>query len=180
LGLRWIKCAERTPWQRGRMNAQSFDIDLVQRDGYRFEIDFRAPGVAPLLTDASPPLGTGAGPDSEALLVAAVANCLAASLCFALRKFGNRPQPLRARGRTSLVRNAQGRPRIGRIDVEIELGDPAAGLRLLERALALYEDFCVVTQSVRAGIQVDVRVVDSEGLVLQGAAVESAADKSST
>ena len=77
------------------------------------------------------------------------------------------------------MRNAQGRQRVGSIDVEIKLGDAAASLRLLERALAQYEDFCVVTQSVRAALQVDVRVVDSTGLVLQGAA-KSLAWSSST
>ena len=50
--------------------------------------------------------------------------------------------------------------------MEIRLGLRADSLRLLERALAQYEDFCIVTQSVRAGIPVGVRVIDSEGVVL--------------
>jgi hypothetical protein len=33
--------------------------------------------------------------------------------------------------------------------------------------LAQFEDFCIVTQSVRAGIQVDVTVIDREGTVLK-------------
>ena len=37
---------------------------------------------------------------------------------------------------------------------------------MLERALAQFEDFCVVTQSVRAAFPVDVRVLDSAGTVL--------------
>lgn len=34
--------------------------------------------------------------------------------------------------------------------------------------LAQFEDFCVVTQSVRQGIEVDVEVLDGEGRVLLG------------
>jgi hypothetical protein len=39
-------------------------------------------------------------------------------------------------------------------------------LHALERVLGQFEDFCIVTQSVRAGIAVDVRVVDAEGVDL--------------
>ena len=43
-------------------------------------------------------------------------------------------------------------------------------MRLLTRrgvlVLGQFEEFCIVTQSVRAGIAVDVRVIDREGAVL--------------
>ena len=38
----------------------------------------------------------------------------------------------------------------------------------LDRVLAQFEEFCVVTQSVRQGIEVDVSVVDQDGRVLKG------------
>jgi hypothetical protein len=38
-----------------------------------------------------------------------------------------------------------------------------------DRCLEQFEDFCVVTQSIRAGIPVSVSVVDAEGKVLAGA-----------
>ena len=37
----------------------------------------------------------------------------------------------------------------------------------MERAFAQFEDFCVVTQTVRAAFPVDVRVLDSQGPVLK-------------
>jgi hypothetical protein len=58
-------------------------VHLVFRDDYSFDVSFRSEVPSHLLTDASPPLGKGAGPDSEMLLAAAVANCLCASLAFA-------------------------------------------------------------------------------------------------
>ena len=41
---------------------------LMLRDSYEFAVDFGLPGVPPLGTDASPPLGKNGGPDSEMLL----------------------------------------------------------------------------------------------------------------
>ncbi len=138
-------------------------ISLQQQAGYRFEVHFGGTEIDPLQTDEPPPLGGGSGPNPARLLGAAVANCLAASLLFALRKFGNEPGPLEVDCTLAPERNAQGRWRIPRIEVEIRLGVPWAGLRHASRALAQFEDFCVVTQSVRAGIDVRVRVVDSSG-----------------
>ncbi|MDP9972071.1 organic hydroperoxide reductase OsmC/OhrA [Variovorax paradoxus] len=141
-------------------------ITLVLRDAYRFAVDFGTPGAAALLTDVKPPLGTGAGPDSEQLLVAAVANCLSSSLLFSLRKFRNEAVPMRTTADATLSRNAQGRLRVAGIEVAIRLGVAAATLRQLDRALAQFEDFCVVTQSLRAAIPVEVRVFDDSGALL--------------
>ena len=144
----------------------TFTIELVQQADYRFEVHFDNPAVPLLTTDEAPPLGGDAGPNPARLLTAAVANCLSASLLFALRKFKNDPGALRASATTSLVRSEQNRLRVGRIQVDIHLGVAATELKMLERTLAQFEDFCVVTQSVRAAFPVDVRVLDSAGTVL--------------
>ena len=144
-----------------------FTIELVQQADYRFEAHFDNPAIPVLLTDESPPLGGDAGPSPSRMLAAAVANCLSASLLFAMRKFGNEPGPLRTRATTTLARNAQNRWRVGRIAVEIHLGRAAAEFKQIERILAQFEDYCVVTQSVRAAIPVDVQVLDSQGTVLK-------------
>lgn len=143
-------------------------IELRHQAGYRFAIDFdhgRSPGV---VSDLAPPLGENAGPDPEKLLASAVATCLSSSLLFALKKYGNEAPPLRTTATPVLARNADKRMRVGRIDVVIDLGVPATALKMLERTLATFEEYCVVTQSVRQGIPVNLRVVDGEGVVLAG------------
>jgi len=145
------------------MTEASFRIELRQQQGYRFTVKFDRPELSPLITDEPPPLGADAGPNPARLLGVAVANCLAASLLFALRKFGNEPGPLRAVAEVPLARNSRGRLRIPRIEVDLHLGVPWQALKHADRALAQFEDFCIVTQSVRGGIDVAVRVLDREG-----------------
>jgi uncharacterized OsmC-like protein len=156
------------------MAESTFTIDLLQQADYRFEARFDDPALPPLVTDEPAPLGAGAGPNPARLLGTAVANCLAASLLFSLRKFRNQVEPLRAVATVSMVRNAQNRLRIGRIGVDLHLAGPAAEVKSLERVLGQFEDFCVVTQSVRAGITVDVRVLDRHGSVLALPAADEA------
>lgn len=142
-------------------------VTLSLVSDYQFNVDFGLADVPALTTDATPPLGRGLGPDSEKLLMAAVGNCLSASLAFSLRKFKNEAVSMRTTIDGQLARNEQGRLRMHSISVVIHLGAPVASLRLAERALAQYEDFCVVTQSVRAAIPVKVNVFDSEGALLR-------------
>lgn len=151
------------------MDTSTIQFRLEQAQGYRFHVHFDDPNIAVLATDEPPPLGTGSGPNPARLLGAAVANCLAASLLFALRKFGNEPSPLHAEVTVAIGRNDRGRMRIQAISVDLRLGVPASALRHADRAVGQYEDFCIVTQSVRPGIPVTARVWDSEGTELSTA-----------
>jgi organic hydroperoxide reductase OsmC/OhrA len=146
----------------------AFSIELVQQADYRFEVRFDNPALPVLVTDENAPLGGDAGPSPVRLLAAAVANCLCASLLFALRKFHNDPGTLRAHARMTLGRNEAQRLRVQRIDVALHLGVPAAQLRQLDRLLGQFEEFCVVTQSVRAAFPVGVQVFDATGDRLHG------------
>jgi organic hydroperoxide reductase OsmC/OhrA len=148
-------------------STERLTIELVQQADFRFEVRFDKPTLAPLVTDEPPPLGADAGPNPTRLLAAAVANCLAASLLFAMRKLGNRPEPLRAIAHLDLARNERGRWRVGRVSVDLHLGIAAAQAKNLTRVLDQFEDFCTVTQSLRAAFPVDVRVIDSAGVVLR-------------
>lgn len=140
-----------------------FTFELEQERDFEFRVRFDAPGVETLLLDEPPPLGGGRGPNAARLIGAAVANCLTSSLLFCMRKFKQTPGPLKATVRGELVRNDKGRMRIGRFDVTIQLADAAVDIGHFDRCLAQFEDFCVVTESVRHGIPVGVHVVDAAG-----------------
>lgn len=140
-----------------------FSVQLKLLDGYKFEIDFGDAGQ--IFSDEPPPLGAGDGPNPSRLLAASVANCLAASLLFAIRKFKEDPGPVSAEVRGELERQ-EGRWRIGKLHVNLQLGAQAAAIEHLDRALSQFENFCVVTQSVRQGIEVAVQVRDNQGTLL--------------
>ena len=139
-------------------------VTLEQQGPYAFRIDFEGAAFASLRSDEPAPLGSGEGPNPSELLLASIANCLSASLLFALRKFKNAPGPIHAEISASTERNAQGRLRIPRAKVTIRLSEPAARLERFDRVLAQFEQFCTVTQSVRDGIAVDVEVIDGDGV----------------
>jgi len=141
-------------------------ISLQQKQDYQFEVSF-GDLVPPLLADEPAPMGSGLGPSPVQLLAAAVGNCLADSLLFALRKFKQRPDPLRCDVHAQVGRNGEGRLRVLQIRAVLTLGVPAASLEHLDRVLEQFESFCTVTQSVGQGIAVVVEVYDSHQLRLK-------------
>ncbi|MEZ5521561.1 MAG: OsmC family protein [Dokdonella sp.] len=147
-------------------DTRTFSISLSEESDYVFRIAFDETPIPDLRTDEESPLGGDSGPNPGRLLVAAVANCLSASLLFALRKFKNTPGPITARATGRLERNAEKRWRIGQVEVEIDLPGTAADYSQLERLLGQFEDFCIVTESVRNGIPVEVKVRDAAGDIL--------------
>lgn len=141
-------------------------VTLRQDRDYAFVNDFGAAGE--LRSDEPAPLGGGTGPSPVQLLEAAVGNCLSASLLFALRKFKQSPDPIRATVEAEVGRNEHNRMRVLRLKARLQLGVPAASLgEHLPRALAQFEDFCTVTASVRAALPVDVEVFDADGARLK-------------
>ena len=137
-------------------------VQLEQQKDFHFLIRFGDP-IPPLDADEAPPLGKGAGPTPIQLLAAAVGNCLSDSLLFALRKFKQAPEPIRTVVEATVGRNAENRMRVQRIAVRITLGVAGTSLQHLDRALAQFESFCTVAESVRQGIAIDVEVYDAEG-----------------
>lgn len=141
-------------------------VSLQQQADYRFEIRFDE-NLPSLIADEPAPLGQGEGPSPAQLLAASVGNCLSDSLLFALRKFKQAPEPLRCEVTAEVGRNPEGRLRILGIHATITLGVAAGSLEHLDRALAQFEAFCTVTQSVRQAIPVRVTVLDAAGLTLR-------------
>ena len=146
------------------MDEKAFRVELEQQEGFEFRVKFDWPGVPELLLDEPEPLGRRAGPNAARLVAAAVGNCLSASLVFCLKsKFKQNPGPLRATATGRLERNAQGRYRIAGIDVELSLAEAWGAMPHQERCLEQFDEFCIVTQSIRAGIPVSVTVRDAAG-----------------
>ena len=139
-------------------------VELRFVRGYEFVATFKGQeGTPPIVFDEPPPLGEGAGPNAAAVLAAAVGDCLGASFVFCLRKVRLEPVDLTASVVANIDRNAQGRFRITGIDVELN-PQLLEGDKDRERRCAdLFQDFCMVTESVRRGIPVNVKVVDPVG-----------------
>ncbi len=140
------------------MTDTSFALSLTLQRGYAFTVDFGLDGVPDLTLDEPAPLGEGHGPNAARLVAAAVGNCLAASLAFCLKRSRIQLQQLRATVEGTLARNEGGRLRIGEIRVKLAPDVAPEDRERMGRCLELYEDFCIVTESVRNGIPVTVEV----------------------
>lgn len=143
--------------------SDSARVTVTQQRDYQFLVDFGA-GLPTVLADEPAPLGSGEGPSPSDMLLAGVANCLLASLLFALRKFKQDPGGLRAEATAEIGRNEANRLRVQQIVVAITLGRPGAEIEQLERILAQFEAFCTVSQSVQQGIPMVVTVDDANGV----------------
>lgn len=146
-----------------------FTIHLAQQEDYQIHVRFDWKKAADLLMDEPPPLGETAGPNASRLLAAAAANCLSASLLHCLAKEEPPAQSLKAEATCILVRNERKRLRIGRMEVKLIVNDELAGSRRLDRCKDLFEDFCVVSSSIREGIPIKVEVRDEQGSLLHSA-----------
>lgn len=138
-----------------------FTIALSLRDGYAFNVEFDDGEMPPLVVDEQPPLGEANGPNPARLLAAAVGSCLSASLLFCLRKSRVEITQLRTTVDGTIVRNERGRLRIGGLRVRLAPDVTPEQRERMGRCLDLFQDFCIVTESVRDGIAVDVDVEDA-------------------
>lgn len=134
-----------------------FTIHIDQIEGYRFRTRFDKEHYEDLITDEPKPLSHDTAPNPARILGAALGNCLIASLEFCLSKAGVKVGQLSGDVTVQLVRNEEKRLRIGSVDVTLRprLVEHAADL---DHCLDVFEDFCVVTESVRNGLDVKVHV----------------------
>ncbi len=135
-----------------------FSLTLDRIEKYRFDANFDDGSWPSLRLDEPEPLGEGTGPNASRVLAAAVGNCLSASLLFCMEKARVPVGHVTARVDGKLTRNERGRLRIGEIKVTIQPNVDGIPRSRLARCMELFEDFCVVTQSVRDGIDVQVEV----------------------
>jgi organic hydroperoxide reductase OsmC/OhrA len=148
----------RHPTDGRKIMTSSYRVSMDLVDGYRFDVDLGVEGTGVLRMDEPPPLGEGAGPNAARLLAAAVGNCLASSALFCLRKARIDVRGMSAAVKAETGRNEKGRVRIHRIDVALYPEVSEEDGERIGRCMTLFEDFCMVTESVRGGIEVDVDV----------------------
>jgi uncharacterized OsmC-like protein len=139
-----------------------FIVSLEHEQDYEFKVSFDWDDVPDLVLDEPEPIGHQKGPNAARILAAAVGNCLGASLLFCLRKSRAEPRGIKTTVTGTLTRSERGRLRIGGFDVRIDLDGPVERAPR-DRCLGLYQDYCLITESIRAGIPVDVRVFDTDG-----------------
>ncbi len=137
-------------------------MTLERLQDYEFKTTFDW-NVNTLLLDEPEPLGGGKGPNASRLIGAAVGNCLSASLLFCLDKAKQNVKSLTTEVSGTLRRNERKRLRLSSFDVHITIDVDAAEPERVTRCIDLFEDYCVVTASVRKGVEVNVVVSDAAG-----------------
>lgn len=133
-------------------------VEISHINNFEFNVKFDLDGVQDLLLDEPEPLGKQKGPNASRLLIAAVGNCLSASLIMCLNKARIDPAGMKTIATASMVRDESNRLRIGDIAVKIDIAEIGSAGGRLDRCFDLFEQFCVVTASVRQGIPVNVSV----------------------
>ena len=106
------------------------------------------------------------GPDAAQLLAMAVLGCLNASFIFCLNKRNLTIDNLEANAEVSFNKNEKGYIRVKKIDVKIipKTNDPAVLKRInqcmkkIKDDKMFFEESCIITASIREGIDVDVKI----------------------
>ena len=140
-----------------------FTIELEQTEGYAFRVRFDLQGADDLVMDEPPPLGLGHGPNPSRALAAAAAHCLSASLLYCVSKDSPPGVAIKTSATCRLGRNPAGRLRVSGMSIRLTVDGVLQEAARMKRCLNLFEDFCVVTASLREGFPVDVEVCDSAG-----------------
>ncbi len=132
-------------------------VDQVER--YRFEVSYPGTNLRALTVDEPPPVGGGAGPDPALALAGAVGHCLSSTLFNSLERSRVRATPIRTAVTLTFGRNERGRKRVSALEVRIECAPQDESDReRFDRCVAIFEDYCTVTGSVREGIRVRTEV----------------------
>lgn len=137
-----------------------FSVTLRHTEKFQFVSQAHEQGVlhgAPYPSDEPDPIGDNSGPSTPALLASAVGHCLSASLVETLRHAGIQVISLTTEATAVVAPNAEGNPRIRRIDVQIRpVVDKES--RNVQRCIDVFENYCTVCQSIRNAVPVEVKV----------------------
>lgn len=140
-----------------RLN-EKIHAHLKHVGGHKFDISFDELKNAKLTMDEPAPVGSSKGPSAAMMLSSAVGHCLSSSLLFCLEKSRAKAKGLSTDIETTLARNERGRWRVSGIRVMMKPDLHSVDQEKLERCLGMFEDFCIVTASVKQGIKVEVEI----------------------
>ncbi|MEJ2308370.1 MAG: OsmC family protein [Gammaproteobacteria bacterium] len=143
-----------------------FTLTLEHLEDYEFKVKFDKKILDDMIVDEPPPLGGLAGPNPSRLLAVSAANCLSASLLYCINRGDVPPASVTTEATVTIVRNEKKRLRIGRMDVSLQMSEQLSESPKTKRCMNLFEDFCVVTDSIRKGIPVGIEVRDHNGEVV--------------
>ncbi len=138
------------------MKVGEFITKIKQEEGYRFRIDFESEKIENMFIDEPEPLGKGEDPNAGRLLAAAVGDCMCASLLFCLQRSRVEIPYICADVYTTVERNERGRLRI--TSMTIKMFPVVTDHEKFERCREIFEDFCIVSQSVKKGIDIKLEV----------------------
>lgn len=147
------------------MEDKHVEVNIEHIKDLQFKVMFDSVGFE-MLMDEPEPIGSNKGPNPSQILSAAIGNCLSGSLMFCLKKARAEVKGLKSKIITTITRTDKGRMRIGGSTVEIILDINDGQESRLGHCLNLFEDYCIVTQSVRDGIEVAVQVKSNTGEIL--------------
>ena len=129
---------------------------MNREDAYKFSITFDELPGAKIHSDEPAPIGKSEGPSAAMMLSSAVGHCLSSSLLFCMEKSRAKPKDLDTEVETTLARNEKGRWRVSGIKVNMKIDIDDVDKEKLERCKDIFEDFCIVSASVREGIRISV------------------------
>ena len=144
-----------------KIKQMDFSLNLRLIKDFQFEVDFELPNVgeAGWIVDETPEIGgEGKGPNASRLLGSALGFCLSASLAFCLRKSRLEVKNLKTKVSGVIERNKEGYWRIQAIQVEISPSIEPKDIRKIKRCKEIFEKYCIVSESIREGIPVDIKL----------------------
>ncbi|MEF8874335.1 MAG: OsmC family protein [Candidatus Thermoplasmatota archaeon] len=140
-------------------DGKTFTVNIERLEDYQFKVTFDEEEMGELVTDETESVGgEGKGPNPSRLLAASTLNCLMASLTFCLKKKRVEIDSLKGEV-TANVERIDGKLRVTGLNADIkpELVDGSEKEKL-KKCIDIFEDYCVVTQSIRKGVDVKVDV----------------------
>ena len=141
-------------------NEKKINVGLALQEEMIFKCDLGSTKMNDLYIDERHVKGVDKiGPDPARLLGLAVLGCLEASFEFCMQKKNFKLNELRGKAEVLMKKNEKGFWRVKKINIEINptIENPEMRKRA-DQCKKMFEQYCIVTQSVREGIEINVNL----------------------